>query len=521
MDLIDITIPEFFRKQSLKFSKKVFMEYFGDTYTYRETDIYSDVAAERLKFLGVEEGQRVAVWAENSPVWIIWVLALSKIGALPVLVNTSYKADEIENVLSMSRVSHIIYGSGHKGINFKEVLWSIRLKGKVRIRNYIEMPQTFKPEISGRKRQPIKKTSKPGDAAVIMYTSGSTKLPRGVLLSHRSLVNNARSIVYEMNWDDTDRLCLSVPLFHCFGFTSGFLAMLSAGASINILNVFRTRSVLECISNNRCTILNGVPSMFISMIRNPILRDYDISSLRSGIIAGAPVIPKDYMNIVRIMGIENLQQSYGQTETSPCITMTSFSDSVREKSVSAGHPCDHQEIRIKDIKTGEILGKDQNGEIEARGYNVMMGYDGLPLETSLAVDEEGWLRTGDLGFICSKGNLHITGRKNDIIIRGGENISPAEIEASITDIPGVSETRVMSVPDEVMTEEIAAAVILDGCSLLKGEDIRKYVGDRIASFKVPKYVVIMEDFPRLESGKTDSRQLKKMILKELNISEGN
>lgn len=515
MDLMEISIAEFFKQQSEKYSSKVFMEYFGDIYTYRETDLYSDIVAEKLSLMGVEKGDRVAIWAENSPVWIIYLLSLFKLNAVPVLVNTSYKAEELENILLLSRVKHIIYGSGHKGINFKEVLYQLRLKGKAKILNYIELPQSISFDLSKRERMPLKNIPNPHDPAVIMLTSGSTKIPKGVLLSHFNVVNNARSIVKDMGWNQSDRLCLSVPLFHCFGFTSGFLAMVAAGATINILNVFRTKSVLTVIENNRCTILNGVPSMFLSMTRNPILKEFDISSLKSGIIAGAPVIPTDYINISRILGLNNLQQSYGQTETSPCVTMTKKEDTLEEKSSTAGRICSNQEIRIRNLKTGELCPQGISGEIEVKGYNVMCGYDGQEKETRKVLSEDGWLKTGDLGFLNEKGYLKVTGRLNEIIIRGGENISPLELESCISSMEGIIECKVLSVPDPVMTEEIVAVLIMDSCWILSEEDVKRYVGDRLAGFKVPKYVIFLSEFPRLDSGKVDVMNLKKLILEEI------
>lgn len=511
MDLIEKSIQSFFREQATKYPDRLFMEYFGDKYTYLETDLYSDCVSQKLKFLGIHEGDRVALWSENSPIWIIYFLALVKLGAIPVLINTSYKADELEAVLIQAKVNHILYGTGHKEVSYKNVLYSLRIRGNLKINNFIELPQSIRADIKG--REPMEFTDgDPKEPAIIMFTSGSTKIPKGVLLTHYSLVNNARSIVEEMKWTKEDRLCLSVPLFHCFGLTSGFLAMVAAGGAISILNIFRTRQVLECIEHNKCTILNGVPSMFLSIIRNPVFDTFDVSSLKTGIIAGSPVIPQDYMNIVNNLNIK-LQQSYGQTETSPLITISGYYDENSEKSMSAGKVAKHQELRIRNIITGAFNGPNKTGEIEVKGYNVMVGYDGLPEETKAVLSEDGWLKTGDLGFINDRGDLQLTGRRSEIIIRGGENIAPLEIESCIMKLKGIEEVKVFSIPDPVMNEEIAAAVVIDGCFLLSESDVKKYVRDNLADFKIPKVVYFLEHIPKLENGKINLRELRKVIEK--------
>ncbi len=476
------------------------------TYSWREIDELSDGLAAWYWGMGVRKGSRAAIWSVNSPDWVFCFFALNKLGAVSILINTCYKEKEMEELLRNHDVEYLFYGSG-RGEDLREILNRIPEDRVPRLKNCVFLG-TENPD-GERKREMEEELSKvrPEDTACILFTSGTTGSPRGVMLSHFSLVNNSAEIVRQMRWNENDRLCIAVPLFHCFGITAGILACIHSGAEARLLKYYKTLEVLKQVQEYGCTVLNGVPTMFLAMLRNPARQEYDLSSLRSGILAGSPISPAEYGEICRGLRIGHLQVSYGQTESSPCITISDYDDSLERKAHTVGRPIRDVEVRIRDTATGEEPEAGRAGEILTRGYHVMQGYYRQEQATAEAIDRDGWLHTGDVGYLDQYGYLHVTGRIKELIIRGGENISPVEIENCISEMPEIEEVKVLGIPAEVMQEEIAACIICRDGKQPEEEQVREYVRARLSDYKVPKYVFSFRRFPVNASGKVAYREL--------------
>lgn len=513
MSLVSKTIGTLLRERAAETPTLPGIGYRDNRYTWREVDEISDFLAVRYLNLGIRKGNHGAIWSVNSPNWLFCFFALSKIGAVPVLINTCYKERELEEILRDNDVDYLFYGMGCKNTVYEELLNRIPDQALPCLKKRIPLEtdpsdkwyrrDLFPETVSDEERVLLSEAEalvKPEDTACIMFTSGTTSRPKGVMLSHFSLVNNSAEIAGQMHWSKEDCLCISVPLFHCFGITAGILACLHSGAKAHLLKYYKTLEVLEQVEKHRCTVLNGVPTMFLALLHNQCRCGYDISSLKSGIIAGSPILPAEYEEICRELDLEHLQVSYGQTEASPCIAISDYEDPVELKAVTAGRLISDVDLTFK------------NGEILVRGYNVMQGYYKRPEETRKAVDPDGWLHTGDIGYMDEKGYLHVTGRLKEMIIRGGENISPAEIENCISELPEVNEVKVVGIPAKVLQEEIAACIIPKEGTVIEAEAVRAYVKSRLSDYKVPKYVLTFESFPTNASGK--------VVLKDLRVQAG-
>lgn len=518
MSLVSKTIGTLLHERAAKTPALPGIGYRDCRYTWKEADEISDFLAVRYLDMGIQKGSHEAIWSVNSPNWLFCFFALSKIGAVPVLINTCYKEKELEEVLRDNDVSGLFYGMGCKNTVYEELLNKIPSQSLPCLTKRIPLEadlsdkwyrrDLFPQELSEEERKRLSEAEalvKPEDTACIMFTSGTTSRPKGVMLSHFSLVNNSAAIASQMHWNEEDCLCISVPLFHCFGITAGILACLHSGAQAHLLKYYKTLEVLEQVEKHRCTVLNGVPTMFLALLHNQCRCQYDISSLKSGIIAGSPILPAEYEQICRELNLEHLQVSYGQTEASPCIAISDYEDPIERKAVTAGRLISDVELDFK------------NGEILVRGYNVMQGYYKRPEETKKTVDPEGWLHTGDIGYMDENGYLHVTGRLKEMIIRGGENISPAEIESCISELPEVNEVKVVGIPAKVLQEEIAACIIPKEGAVIEAEAVRTYVKSRLSDYKVPKYVLVFESFPTNASGKVVLRDLRVQAGEMINI----
>ena len=511
MSLVAKTIGTILRERAVKTPELIGMSYRNWRYSWKDIDEISDQLAARYWNMGVRKGSHVAIWSVNSPNWVFCFFALNKIGAISVLINTCYKEKEMEEVLRDNDVEFLFYGSGCKNVSYQEILDKLpedRLPC-LRMRNCLdghEKDPWYRKEDCPISME-IQEKVQPDDTACILFTSGTTGSPRGVMLSHFSLVNNSAEIARQMKWNQNDKICVSVPLFHCFGITAGILASVHSGAEAHLLKYYKTLEVLEQVQEHRCTVLNGVPTMFLALLRNPARQQYDISSLQSGIIAGSPILPSEYREICRELSMDHLQTSYGQTESSPCITISGYDDSLERKAVTVGRPIGDIQVQIRDVKTGECLKEGQRGEILTRGYHVMQGYYKKPAATEKALDSQGWLHTGDIGYLDQDGYLHITGRIKELIIRGGENISPVEIESCMIEMPEIAEVKVIGIPAKVLQEEIAACIILKEGAVLDEEQVRTYVRSRLSDYKVPKYVLTFQSFPTNASGKVAFQEL--------------
>ena len=528
MELIKKTIGECVKERARISGKQIAIETDRWRCTFEQMDQFSDLLVIRMGTYGIKKGTHVGIWSANSPQWVFTFLALVKIGAVPVLINTSYRDEEVERVLNYADVEVLYYGSGSKSIVYKDLLARIKDRTPA-VKRIVPMddeesemwyqnvgaacpPEAFK------ELEKKEKTVVPADTACMIFTSGTTSFAKGVLLSHYSLVNNSRAMVEAMHWGDSDKMCLTVPMFHCFGVTAGILPCLLSGAEMIVLPCFKTADVWSALEREQCTILSGVPSMFLAIVRKPEHKNRRADSLRSGIIAGSAVSPEEYAEICERFPQMHLQPSYGQTETSPCVTIADWDSSREHKGRSAGRLIDHVSARIANADTGRELGPGCDGEIQVKGYNVMRGYYKLPEAAAAAFTTGGWLKTGDVGHFDSGGELHVTGRLKEMIIRGGENISPKEIEQVIRKIDWVEQVKVVGVPAEVLQEEIAACVIpKPGCMVDKGE-LLDFVRQRLARYKVPAYILKFNSFPMNASGKIRLKDLKSeaeaMVVKE-------
>lgn len=519
MRLENITIGQVLLQRLKTMADENAFEYRDAFYTWRDLDELSDVFAVKLLKCGIKYDTHVAIWGGNTPNWIITYVALAKIGAVSVLINPRYKEEELAKTFEYSDVEYVCYGDCCS--NSKNIIDHLNDRNIGKVKEYMYMGKN---EHYREGRAQILKNLNPSDMenlrkaenkvtpqhiASIVFTSGTTSFPKGVMLTHYQLVNISREAVEQMKWETGDRMCMSVPLFHCFGLSTGFLASLRVGFCIYLLPELHTSCILKCIHKYKITILNGVPTIFLALLSNPERREYDLSSLKSGIIAGSKVFKEDYLKICKELKFKKLQQSYGQTETSPCVTFNGYDDLMNIKCISVGKVIPNVKIKIVSTKDGHDLGPYEAGEILVKGFNIMKGYYKCTRQNCEKV-KDGWLYTGDIGYVDNCENLYITGRKKDIIIRSGENISPVEIEEAILRYPGVLQVKVFGIPVPVVQEEIAACIVAEN-GKLDVDGLVRYLKKHIADYKVPKYIYIFKKFPMNLNGKVNVKQLKKEV----------
>ncbi|MEP7272900.1 MAG: AMP-binding protein [Acidobacteriota bacterium] len=503
--------------------------------TFAELEEESRVIARGLIGLGVERGDRVAIWATNVPEWVVLQFSLAKIGAVLVTVNTALRANEIDYLLRQSETSLLLTISGFRDVDYIASLQEIGALENGRLPHlkrviYIggEAPRealmpyeqlralaerVTDPELDARERE-----VDVDDVTNMQYTSGTTGFPKGVMLSSRNIVNNGYWLGRGLGYSSDDRLCLCVPLFHCFGCVIGVLGAYTHGACLCPLDSFEPRKVLEVIERQRCTSLYGVPTMFLAEMEVADFTSFDLKSLRTGVMAGA-LCPESLMR--RAIGEMNLDEMtiiYGLTEASPGITQTHRDDTLERRTQTVGMVLPEMEVQIVDPATRAVAGVDEAGELCVRGYNVMKGYYNNPQATTAAIDAQGWLRTGDEATIDANGYVRITGRIKDIIIRGGENIAPREIEDLLRLHPQVADAYVYAVKSEFFGEEVAAAVRLKAGGDVSAESLREFCQRRIARFKIPKYVRFVSDFPMTASGKIQKFKLRAMHENEIEVA---
>lgn len=512
MELINKTIGQCLHERAAAGGAHLSVETEDWSCSYSRLDALSDLLAVRMGRLGIREGTHVGIWSANSPHWVMTFLALTKIGAVPVLINTCYKKDELRRILEYSDVELLFYGAGYKASGYEEIISQIRA-GMPGIRHFIPMDGemftegTCTPGETGWLREQEDRIGSEHPACMI-FTSGTTSLPKGVVLTHYNLVNNAKALVAAMGWGPEDKMCVTVPMFHCFGITAGIVACILGGMSMYLVPYFKTAPVWSAIEEYRCTILNGVPSMFMAMIRKTGYKGRIGLGVRSGIIAGSPFTREEYLEICGHFPEMHLQPSYGQTETSPCVTIADWDEPVEKKAVSVGKVIEHVQVRIADVETGEILGPDMDGEIQVKGYNVMSGYYKRPGANEKAFTGDGWLRTGDIGRFGEDGELRVTGRLKEMIIRAGENISPYEIEQVIRELDWIDSVKVVGVPAQVLQEEIAACIVPKPGYQADKEALMAHLEPRLARYKQPAYILEFSELPMNASGKVELQVLK-------------
>ena len=512
--------------------------------SYREFDALCDRVAKGLMAIGVKKGEHLAIWATNVPEWVVLQFATAKIGAVLVTVNTSYKSAELEYVLNQSDSTTLFLVQGFKDTNYVETVNTVVpeltsapfgqlacaklpfLKNVIFLGGgapagmlaYAELEKLGE-GITDAELAAVKASLDEHEVINMQYTSGTTGFPKGVMLTHHNLVNNGFNIGECMKFTEQDRLCIPVPFFHCFGCVLGVLACVTHGSTMVPVETFNPEAVLKAIEAERCTAVHGVPTMFIAEMEHPAFRKYDLSTLRSGIMAGSPCPIEVMKRVIRDMHCSEITITYGQTESSPGITMTRTDDPIELRVASVGRALPDVEVKIIDIETGAALPPGKQGELCTRGYHVMKGYYKMPEETAKAIDGDGWLHTGDLAVMDENGYCKITGRIKNMIIRGGENVYPREIEEFLYTHPKVADVQVYGVPDAKYGEQVMAAVkIKDGVSCSE-EEIKDFCRGRIANYKIPYYVKFVDEYPMTASGKIQKFKLREMAIRELRLEE--
>ncbi len=477
-------------------------------YSFAEMDVLSTNIANNLHQMGFRKGDRFAIWANNIPEWILLQFGTAKIGVVLLTVNTGLRRKELEYVLSQSESRGLAMVREFEEVNFLEEFEAVR-SSLPNLEHVFVMPDD-----GGRLLQPVEGALPdipldPDDCINMQYTSGTTGFPKGVMLSHNNILRNGLDLGDRLGMSSSDVLCLTVPLFHCFGCVIGVLGAYTHAATIAVLTKFQPLEVLRAVEKCGCTVLYGVPAMFIAELNHPQFEEFDLSSLRAGIMAGSPC-PREVMkDVIDKMGTKEMTIAYGLTEASPCVTMTFPDDSLDLRVGTAGTALPDVDVRIVDPASGEDLPVGQEGELITRGYHVMLGYYNMPEETRRAI-REGWLYTGDLASIDENGYVRITGRSKDIIIRGGENISPREIEEILLTHAAVQEAYVYGVPDDFFVQKVAVAVRLRSGQSLDAEQLQTFCASQMAKFKVPEFVAFVEGFPTTPSGKIQKYKLAEM-----------
>ena len=544
--LIEKTFSQVLDAMAEEFPDQYAIKYTTLDYTRTYSQFRDDVdqVARALIAMGVKAGDKVAVWATNVPQWYLTFWATTKIGAVLVTVNTAYKIHEAEYLLRQSDTHTLVMIESYRDSPYAKIIAELcpeletaeagkplHCKRLPFLRNIVTVGyrqkgcMTWEEAMALAPRTPMEEVRRraaavsPYDVANMQYTSGTTGFPKGVMLTHHNIVNNGKCIGDRMDLSTADRMMIQVPMFHCFGMVLAMTASMTHGATILPLPYFSPKPALACINNERITAFHGVPTMFIAMLEHEDFPKTDFSYMRTGIMAGSPCPIAVMQDVVNKMHMSEITIVYGQTEAAPGCTMSSTDDSLEVRVNTVGRPLPEIECKIVDPETGEDLPDNVDGEFVARGYNIMKGYYKMPGATAAAIDKEGWLHTGDLARRDENGNFKITGRIKDMIIRGGENIYPKEIEDFIYTHPKVSDVQVIGVPDEQYGEEIMACVILKEGETMTEQEMKQYVLDHMAKHKVPRYVDFVDSFPMNAAGKILKYKMREDAVKKLNLQK--
>lgn len=509
--------------------------------TWKELNDEADLIARGMMSLGVKKGDHVAIWATNTPEWILTLFAAAKIGAVLVTVNTNFKIFELEYLLRQSDTKLLVMIGGFKNNDYvatvNELLPELKTtsgeiesehlpflkrvvfagketpEGMLNFEDLKILGGDFPVEIY----EENKKTLNTHDVVNMQYTSGTTGFPKGVMLTHYNILNNGKTIGDGMKFTKNDKLCITVPFFHCFGLVLAMMACITHGTTMVPVERYSPVPVMNAISVEKCTAVHGVPTMFIAMLEHAQFNNFDFSSLRTGIMAGSPCPIEVMKKVIDKMNMREIVIVFGQTEASPGCTMTTTSDSIDKRVNTVGRAFPGVECKIIDPENGEELPINTPGEFCARGYNIMKGYYKMPEATAQAIDKDGWLHTGDLCTVDEDGYYKVVGRIKDMIIRGGENIYPKEIEECLYTCDKVSDVQVIGVPSEAYGEEVMAYVILKEGEEMTEEEVKEFVGARMAKHKVPRYVRFVDSFPTNAAGKIQKFKMREEAIEILKL----
>ncbi len=498
----------------------------GQRWTYAELAADVDALALGLLAMGIAKGDRVGIWAPNCAEWTLTQYATAKIGAILVNINPAYRARELEFVLNQSGSTLLIAAAKLKTSDYAGMIAEVRprcpeLKTVVLLGSapWQALPETGRRLDRGALDAIELDTDDPIN---IQYTSGTTGFPKGATLSHHNILNNGFFVGELCNYTEVDRICIPVPFYHCFGMVMGNLAATSHGACMVIpAPTFDPVATLQAVQAERCTSLYGVPTMFIAELSTPDFADYDLSSLRTGIMAGSPCPVEVMKQVIERMSMTEVSICYGMTETSPVSTQTRADDSLDRRVSTVGRVGPHLEVKVIDPETGRTVPRGTPGELCTRGYSVMLGYWEQPDKTAEAVDAAHWMHTGDLAVMDADGYLAITGRIKDMVIRGGENVYPREIEEFLYTHPDILDAQVIGVPDATYGEELMVWVRLRaGAPALTAEALREFCTGRLAHYKIPQYVHVVEEFPMTITGKVRKVEMRERAVEILGLDRG-
>ncbi|MGG4446094.1 AMP-binding protein [Brevibacillus porteri] len=539
-NMLDDTTSKYQEKEALVYHER------GLRYTFGEFQAICNQAARGFMSLGIQKGDNIAIWATNVPEWVISQFATAKMGGVLVTVNTSYRVHELEYLLRQSESTTLLLMDSYRDANYLAMIQEIcpelqtcdpgalQSKRLPHLKNVIYLGNERQPGmflwsdlleravlVTEEERIARQARLSPDDVINMQYTSGTTGFPKGVMLSHVNIVNNAVKVAECQRLGSEDKVCIPVPFFHCFGCVMGTLACVATGATMVPVIAFDPGVVLAVVEAERCTALYGVPTMFIAELNHPTFAERDLSSLRTGIMAGS-LCPIEVMKkVVDQMGIRDITIAYGQTEASPVITQTVPEDSLERKVSTVGRLHAEVEAKIIDPATGDILPPGVQGELCTRGYLVMKGYYNMPEETVKAIDQEGWLHTGDLATVDEEGYYRITGRLKDMIIRGGENIYPREVEEFLYTHPKVLDVQIVGVPDAKYGEQVLACIRVKPHETLTEDEVRDYCEGKIAHYKIPRYIQFVDEYPMTASGKIQKFKLREQALELFGQSNPN
>jgi fatty-acyl-CoA synthase len=491
-----------------------------------------DALAVGLLDLGIEKGERVGIWAPNCAQWTLLQYATAKVGAILVNINPAYRTHELEFVLNQAGIRLLVAARSFKTSQYAEMIETVRPNApqleRVVITDTEQWAALFVRDggatgESGVERVRARQRELSADDAInIQYTSGTTGFPKGATLSHHNILNNGYFVGRLCGYTEVDRVCIPVPFYHCFGMVMGNLACTSSGATMVIpAPGFDPALTLEATAEERCTSLYGVPTMFIAELALPNADDYDLSALRTGIMAGSPCPVEVMKQVVDRFGMTEVTICYGMTETSPVSTQTRADDSLDRRVSTVGRTLPHLESKIVDPETGLTVPRGTPGELCTRGYSVMLGYWDQPEKTAEVIDRARWMHTGDLGVMDDEGYVNITGRIKDMVIRGGENVYPREIEEFLYTHPDILDAQVIGVPDERYGEELMAWVRLrEGVTELTAEAVREFATGKLAHYKIPRYVRVVEEFPMTVTGKVRKVEMRAEAVELLGLATG-